>query len=303
RRVRSAAVESDLIDIHWTYPEAPAGALLAKRWSKPYAMTLRGKEAFYAGMGAAREQQILVAIENAEAVVAVSKELENLASEKVVMKGRSTTIPNGVDLNRFSRGDQGEARRSVNVSETEPMVVSVGFLSERKGFHTLIACWPKVIENVPGARLYIIGDEGAEGSRAYTERLITLIDELDLQDHVFLVGRKSPDELVNWYRAADLFALATAGEGSPNVVLEALATGLPAIVTDVGGVREILAEPHLGEAVDAQSGDWAPALSRALEKRWDKSQICDTMARRTWNECAGKVVSFLESAVGEGQQR
>lgn len=297
-RARRALRCADLIDAHWTHPEARAAGLLGRLFALPYCVTLRGKEAFYPDDGALRERQIAAALSGAAGVVALSEELAQCCRTVCHHHGPIEVIPNGVDVARFKPGEQSDSRLRHGVQPDKFVVLSVGFLSPRKGFHHLIAAWPEVLKHHPNAALVIVGDEGAEGSREYTHSLQRQIAELGLGDAVRLAGRAAGEELVHWYRAADLFVLATAGEGSPNVVLEALACGLPCVVNDVGGVREILCEPHLGRVVTADNAHWPQHIDAAIASQWQRPRIRATMEQRGWPQCAERALKFLNALLG-----
>ena len=87
--------------------------------------------------------------------------------------------------------------------------------------------------------------------------------ELDLADSVTFAGSVPQRDTPAFYRTADVFALSSDFDNSPNAVLEAMACGLPVVATDVGGVREFVAD-RVGGAV-VPPGD-AAALAEALER-------------------------------------
>jgi glycosyltransferase involved in cell wall biosynthesis len=66
-----------------------------------------------------------------------------------------------------------------------------------------------------------------------------------MADRVSLLGERPPEELVDWYRAADVMLLTSSREGRPNVVLEALSTGCPVVATNAGGTAEIITSERM----------------------------------------------------------
>jgi glycosyltransferase involved in cell wall biosynthesis len=110
---------------------------------------------------------------------------------------------------------------------------------------------------LPDAHLLLVGD-GPERSAVRARAA-----ELDLTDAVTFVGSVPQADLPALYRAADVFALSSDFDNSPNVVLEAMASGLPVVATDVGGVREFVAEGVGGAVVPPGN---AAALANALEQ-------------------------------------
>ncbi len=132
-------------------------------------------------------------------------------------------------------------------------LVSVGRLVRAKKFDTLLRAVAVARAAVPDLRLWIVGG-GKEGPA-----LRQLCAELDLASAVRFCGERR--DVGNWLRAADVFVLASISEGLPISVLEAMAAGLPAIVTEVGGLPELVALSGAGKTVPASNVD---CLARAI---------------------------------------
>ena len=112
-------------------------------------------------------------------------------------------------------------------------LVSVGRLVRAKHFDTLLRAVAVARPAVPDLGLWIVG--GGDEAAA----LAQLCAELDLGSVVRFCGERR--DVGNWLRGADVFVLSSASEGLPISMLEAMAAGLPAIVTDVGGLPELVA--------------------------------------------------------------
>jgi glycosyltransferase involved in cell wall biosynthesis len=108
----------------------------------------------------------------------------------------------------------------------------VGNLKKEKGVYELLEAFAEIRRNVPHIVLKICG-QGIE--RFGMEKRI---EELRISDCVSLIGAVEPAEMHKWMQASDLFVLPTYHEGMPNVVMEAMACGLPVISTTVGGLPE-----------------------------------------------------------------
>jgi glycosyltransferase involved in cell wall biosynthesis len=124
-----------------------------------------------------------------------------------------------------------------------------------------------------------------------------------ISDKVYLVGSQSPDVLVHWYGAADLFCLPTSREGSANVLLEALACGLPCITTPVGGNPEIISNPNVGALVPLEAQAMADAIAYGLSHVWDRERIVAHAHSRTWAVVAEKCYLHLSQLVTAQQER
>jgi glycosyltransferase involved in cell wall biosynthesis len=132
-------------------------------------------------------------------------------------------------------------------------LISVGRLACAKNFDTLLRAVAVARAAVPDLGLWIIGD-GEEGPA-----LRQLCAELNLASAVRFCGERR--DVGNWLRAADVFVLSSISEGLPISVLEAMAAGLPAIVTEVGGLPELVALSGGGTTVPVRNVD---CLARAI---------------------------------------
>ncbi len=282
----------DLIDAHFAYPDGLAGILLGRLFDVPVVVTLRGTEVRMARSRLRRPQAALV-VRRAARVIAVSQSLADLAVSLGAPPDRVRVIPNGVDGSRFRAGPKAHARKRLGLPADRPLIVSVGGLTERKGHHRVIAALPRLLLRHPGALFAAVGGPSVEGN---VEPLLRrLAAELDLEGHVLLPGATPHEEIATWLQAADLFCLATANEGRPNAVMEALACGVPVVTTDVGGNREIVEPGRDGLLVPFGDG---PALERALEsaldRRWDHEAISARARSRTWDQTGAQVVATFE---------
>lgn len=154
-------------------------------------------------------------------------------------------IGNGVDSAKFAPTTaeiKSAARQRLGIPTDAPVVLSVGSLVPRKGMDLLIKAWPEVLRRFPTARLVIAGSVGRRSTfmdqaatlDTYTSETLSLIDALPNPKSVMLSGREVED-VRDYYHAADTFAFASEREGLPNVVLEAMACGLPCLLAPYDG--------------------------------------------------------------------
>ena len=121
-----------------------------------------------------------------------------------------------------------------------------------------------------------------------------LTDELGLREHVRLVGTQAPTQVREWLVATDLSRLATRNEGRANVILEALAGGLPVVTTDVGGSREVVRDGTNGILVPL--GDrrrLTDAIEDGLTRGRDHRAIATDAGAWIWDRIAEDVVGEL----------
>jgi glycosyltransferase involved in cell wall biosynthesis len=162
-------------------------------------------------------------------------------------------IYNGLDLTEFGRAD---------FSSTPPLIIAVGRLIPKKGFGDLVRTCALLAERGKSFRCEIIGAGPLENE------LRRQIDELHLQKNVVLAGAKPQTELRGRLAAANVFVLPSVIDPNggmdnlPTVIMEAMATGLPVVSTNIGGIPEMVLENETGFLV--QSGD-VVAMADAIE--------------------------------------
>lgn len=147
-------------------------------------------------------------------------------------------IPNGVVVD--APRDKQEVRAELGLGAGEPIAVCVATINKLKNQISAIHAWSRVVERFPTARILFIGAETkpklAEYYRAEAQRL-------GLSNHVLILGWKS--HVNDYLDAADVFVLASRTEGMSNSVLEAMAHGIPCVVSDVPGNRFLISgEPE-----------------------------------------------------------
>lgn len=279
----------DLIDAHFGYPDGYAATLLG-RWLKvPVTITMRGTEDRHARTPGLRDR-LRLALNSCQQVFSVSAALKRVATNLGVREDRVEVVGNGVDTARFQPLDQAECRRALGLPEDVPVLISVGGLVARKGFHRVLEVLPELIRDHPHLVLLIVGGASAEGNNR--AELQAQVERLGLQPHVRFLGTRKPDELSAVLSAADVFVLATSNEGWANVFLEAMACGLPVVTTDVGGNREVVCRDDLGKVVPfGEPGMLHEALSAALAHDWDRQAIRRYAQENAWDERVERLVS------------
>lgn len=285
----------DIVDVHWTYPDILAGYLLSRIYRKKLIVTIRGKEALYLDERGGRKWILNTFLRKADAVICLSEELRQLIIALGVESQRTEVIHNGIDPSVFSYCEQRKAREELSLPQDATILVSVGSLIRRKGHHELIKAMPH-IGSEKDVALYIVGGGNPEGD--YSLELNKLVNEYQLTN-VHFVSSVGHDQLPFWYAAADLFCLATAGEGCPNVVLEAMACGCPVVVSNVGAVPDIVREDIDGLIVQTDKWDWTNQIVKALSLTWDRLEIAQHMETIDWASCADKVIVRYQNVLSD----
>jgi glycosyltransferase involved in cell wall biosynthesis len=162
-------------------------------------------------------------------------------------------VPKGVDSQRFH--PDGPSMRAALRLEDKRVVLTVARLVPIKNVALLLDAFALVREHVANAHLVVVGD-GPEGASLRGQATA-----LGIREHVTFAGAVAFEDTPAFYRTADVFALSSTFDNSPNVVLEAMASGLPVVTTDVGGVAEFVSQRRGGLIVPNGDG---PAFAEAL---------------------------------------
>ena len=287
-----------LIDAHFTYPEGYAATRLARRFGLPATITLRGTEVPQHRVPALR-RRMARALAGAARVFSVSDSLRRLALELGADPAKTEVVGNGVDSERFAPLDRAEARRRYGLAADARVLVSVGGLVERKGMHRVIACLPELLRSFPTLHYLIVGDGGPEGDMR--PELDAQVARLGLERRVHFLGALPPDELKWPLSAADVAVLATRNEGWANVILEAMACGLPMVTTDVGGNAEVVCRDELGTVVPfGDQTALTAALAAALARDWDRAAIRAYAQANHWDRRVAQLVRAFAGLMPRG---
>lgn len=283
----------DIIDAHFVYPDGVAARLLARWLEVPYTITLRGSLTRF-WSSPAHKRQIDRAMRKAARVFSVADSLRQDAIAAGQSPDHVQVVGNGVDLERFRPEDRDTCRQRLNLPVDARVLVSVGGLTERKGFHRVIEVLPALLRDWPDLHFVIAGGASPEGNNR--AELLAQIDALGLGGRVHLLGPVPPDALRFIYSAADVFVLATRFEGWANVFLEASACGVPIVTTRVGGNAEVVSSEDIGLLVpygDAEA--LRDALARALATSWNKAAILEHARINAWQTRIPQLVSAFEA--------
>jgi len=289
RFVRHQREKFDLIDAHLAYPDGYAAVLLGRKLKIPVIITLRGHDIFELPKHPVRIRQVIWALKRADKVFSVCQALKDGAVKLGIPAEKISVHPNGVFPDLFYPQDRDEARRRLGLPSDKKIILSIGHLVVRKGFHHIIDALATLKSSgKKDVFLVIVGDPGIEGN--LKTKLNEQIQRLGLTKQVLLAGAKPYKELYLWYNAADIFCLASSKEGWANVLLEALACGIPVVATSFWGNKEVIQSDSLGILVDSQNPvKLSQALDKALRKKWDRKAIVDYARQNSWQRVAENI--------------
>lgn len=169
-------------------------------------------------------------------------------------------IANGLETGSLYAHSQSResVRRMLGLGEDQLGLVAVGNLIPYKGHRDLINAVPDILKRIPNLLLFIVGEDRGIGAS-----LKCLTEELGVSEFVQFMGRRSDVRKI--LSGMDLFVLPSHEEGFSNALLEAMASNLAIVATDVGGNREALDDGRLGILVPPHDADaLAAAISRLL---------------------------------------
>ena len=294
RRLRQSFA-FNLIDSHFAQPDGVAGVMLGRWFGCPVVITMRGSEADFAEHALTRKVMGW-ALRRAAAVIVVSESLASLAEDLGVPRERISLISNGVDTTRFVPRDKSAMRETLGLRAGARIMVSIGHMVPRKGFHRLLPVYARLRARFPDLFLVLVGGTTPVDWN-YEDEVKALVKQLGIEEAVLFTGAQSPDSIAQWLNASDLFVLASAREGCPNVVWEAMASGVPVVASDVGETKRMV--PAFAGIVYSTFDDPASlerALEAALAADWDPARIRRYAEEHTWDQVARRVVKVWRSA-------
>jgi glycosyltransferase involved in cell wall biosynthesis len=234
-----------------------------------------------------------------DGVVAISGGVADSLAAAGVERERITVVHSGVDCDRFrapTSQERADARGALKIADTEFVISAVGALEQRKGHRYLIAAIGAIAASGK-FRCFIVG-QGLIGRVLQDE--IAVIRSLD---RIKLLGRVDDVRELLW--ASDAFAMPSLKEGLGVAALEAMASALPVIASDVGGLREVVEDGRTGIIVPpanpekiasaikrlAESPELRTQMSAAARARVVENYSMEQMAARTlalYRECLRK---------------
>jgi glycosyltransferase involved in cell wall biosynthesis len=289
--------DPDCLLVSWAYPDAVGAAALNRVLKVPLIIKAHGSDLNVHAAHPLRAAQVRWAVRSAAAIVCVSEALRQRAIALGVPAEKVLTIRNGVDLDRFRPMPRSETRRATGQALDRRTALFVGNVLATKGVRELFAAFERLSGDRPELDLVVVG-EGPD-----TAWLRAQASRAALANRVRLVGRVPHAELAMWFNAADVTCLPSHAEGLPNVLLEAMACGIPCVATAVGGIPEVVSAVS-GELVPVRDvGALAAALSHALDGRWDRDAIVAEAARFSWQNNLDAMAGVIGGAIASGCAR
>jgi starch synthase (maltosyl-transferring) len=198
-------------------------------------------------------------IHRTSGVIAVSSAVRDALMDQICAAGdRITTIPNGVDVDRFrGPGDHEALCRKLRIDASSRLVLTVGRLTEQKGHRFLIDAAREVVAVHPDAHFLLVGEGELRSDLEERAR------RLDLAERVHFLGVR--EDLPFLLASTDLFVMPSLWEGLSIALLEAMAAGRPVVTTAVSGAVEAMVPGETGFVVPpGEAGALAEAIVQLL---------------------------------------
>ena len=285
----------DVVLGSWAYPDGFAAVIAAKLLGVPAVVKLHGSDINLNAKAPGPRKMISWSLPRAARVVAVSRALADEVVALGVPRDRVALVMNGVDAELFHPRDRVAARAELSLP-AGPIALYVGNLKEEKGVLELGAAWQIVAREIPEATLVVVGGGPLKGA------LGALVAPLG--DRVRMVGPRPLETIPTWMAATDILVLPSRAEGTPNVVLEALASGRRVVASAVGGIPDLITREELGSLVPPCAPDaLAAAIVRSLHSPYNPATVAALGARGGWDASAAALYEVLVGAVSASQLR
>jgi glycosyltransferase involved in cell wall biosynthesis len=236
-----------------------------------------------------RKLFLRITYKRTDKIIAVSKRTrDSLINHFGMHEGKVSVIYNPVDLGKIRARSFKEVDHPWFNKKDNPVIIAVGRLVEEKGFSYLIRAFSMVLNEKEKARLVILGEGGER------QKLEKLVLELHLKERVALLGyQQNPYKFM---AKSQIFVLSSLYEGFPNVVLEAMACGVPVIATHcISGPDEIITDEVNGLLVPVRSEEsLAEAMIKLLEGPELRDRFSGAGRKRSKDFSLSKVIHKYE---------
>jgi len=221
-------IEPDIIHIQAFGFETPIFLLIKRLLKKPCVIWAQGSDVYVQWMF--KEPISKIIFKKADAIIALTDDMKN--KMKNIYARDIDVLPNGIDLCKVKCLSKQNVREELGIQKDRTIILFSGALTPIKGLTYLIEAITYIKDK--NKQLILVGD-GEE-----RDKLEDLVKKLKLEKYVIFIGKVPYDEVFKYMVASDIFVLSSLSEGLPNVILEAMASGLPIVATRVGGIPDII---------------------------------------------------------------
>ncbi len=208
-------------------------------------------------------------------------------------------VPNGINLTAFNGIERDYDFRRQYAADNEKIILFLGRLVYEKGVQHLIAAMPKILANYHDAKLVIAGKGGM------MDKLREQVNHLNIANKVYFTGYLNGKQVNKMYKAADISVFPSTYEPFGIVALEAMLAGVPTVVSDVGGLNEIV--EHRVNGMKSYAGNANSLADSILSLLYDP-QLCSNCVKQAklkvkkeynWNKIAQDTYFIYQKAIYE----
>lgn len=256
--------------------------------------------------GASGRVRIKLFLGHADAIISPSRELHEKSAATGIDAKRNFYIPNGVDAEKFRPGSGfGVIDKDYGLDPARPVIVCPRRLEPKNGVEYFIRAIPLVRAEIPDVQFLIVGG----GFPDERKRFEALLREAGQGHDVFFTGNVPNSAMPKFYALSTIAALPSLMEATSISGLEAMASGLPLVGTNVGGIPEIIEDGESGLLVEPRSPEQlASAFLRLLRDPSLRAQLGTGARRRVeavfaWPEIARRTAAIYEIAAAHWKSR
>ncbi len=289
----------------WLYPDGVVAARLARDLAVPCWIMVQGSDVFH--LRFPRRRKALGDVMDAiGGFVCVCRPLAERLVEAGIDRSKVHVVPNGVDGELFRYRTRAEAAEGWTAdggwkaevfSGRRKLVLFVGNLVPVKGPDVFLKSLArlKAMTQGPWATVAAVIGDGP-----MRHGLVREARRLGLGDTVAFLGSRPHDEVARWMNVADVLCLTSRSEGMPNVVIEALVSGLPVAVADVGACRELVAdEPEARVCLSEDAQGMARAIAELAGAPCDRKAMAARHRERfSWARQARTILGLMRLGGG-----
>lgn len=301
RYIKKEITKPDLIHAHYPYPDGFGMMKMAKYWGVPLIIHVRGTVVRRIIAWKGPRPKIIEAMTFADKILCTSQELKLRCVNLGIERYKIGVVPNGVDANKFRPMDKNKIRKRLNLPLDKRIILFVGYLWPIKGLNYLIDAIPGIVKKRPNSLFLFIGQGHLKN------KMIKKCRRYDVEKNVRFLGGKEHDEIPIWLNASDMLILPSLSEGRPNVVLEAMACGIPVIATRVGGTPELVENGFNGVLVEPKdsggikNGILTLLADECLRERMGRNGREKILRDRlTWEKYAEKTIEVYGRVLKKG---